>query len=92
MVGEAEAAAVSSYTLYMLSHVNSSRLSYTHNMAAVLVCREGDTHIIFAQVGFLFSSQDLQSRGLANTIGPHQPQHLTGPGDRQPARTRTHLY
>lgn len=47
----------------------------------------GDTHVVLAQVGFLFPSQDLQSRGLPDTVGPHQAEHLTGSGDGQPAHT-----
>lgn len=46
-----------------------------------------DTHIKLPQVGFLFPSQDLQGRGLPDTVGPHQPQNLSGSGNRQPAAT-----
>lgn len=45
------------------------------------------THIVLAQVGFLFSSQDLQGCGLANTVGSHQSQYLTGSGNWQPTHT-----
>lgn len=47
-----------------------------------------DTHIILAQVGFLFSSQDLQGCGFANTIGPHQSEHPTRSGNWQPTHTQ----
>lgn len=85
-------AAESSHML-ILSHQRSTRAEHVSFTDTWLPrsCVSG-THIILAQVGFLFSCQDLQSRGLSNTVGPHQPEHLTGPGDRQPTHTYTHLY
>lgn len=43
------------------------------------------THIKLAQVGFLFTRQDLERRGLANTVGPHQPQNFSRSRNGQPA-------
>lgn len=87
-------AAVSSYT-HILSPQHSSALNTDLLLPRSCVLGETagglNTHIVLAQVGFLFSSQDLQSCGLANTVGPHQPQHLTGSRDRQPAHTTTQM-
>lgn len=86
-------AAVSSYA-HILSPQHSSALNTDLLLPCSCVLGETagalNTHIVLSQVGFLFSSQDLQSCGLADTVGPHQPQHLTGSRDRQPAQTQPH--
>lgn len=101
-----QTAAVSSYTHVLShqhssgfkqqSHPTNQPFSYMTvyllSFSCVLIeaAARLNTHIVLSQVGFLFPSQDLQSCGLANTVGPHQPQDLTRPGDRQPAHTQTH--
>ena len=44
------------------------------------------THRVTSQVGFLFSGEDFERRGLADAVGADQAQHLARPRDGQPVQ------
>ena len=39
-----------------------------------------------SEVGLLLAGEDLEGGGLADAVGPHQPQHHAGTRNRQPVQ------